>query len=304
MKQYTLFVLLSVLAWLPLSAQTDLIGQEDLAFLQEAEDTLGQLAHAVVNDSVKENRLSACQEIIPRLVKALQVRNSFEYPFEQLKAISIQYPRDSSFRVFSWQLYVKEDEYRYYGAIQLNQPELKLFPLVDRSFEVQRPEQRVLSAEQWYGAVYYNIIQAEDKQGKYYLLFGFDGNELFRKRKLIDVLRFEESGEPKFGAPVFVHGQNKVKHRVVREYSAEVSTRLNYDESLEMIVFDHLIPRKGPYGEGVNFYPDGSYEGYRLAEDGRWEYVEKVFNQVSDEAPRPAPIIDSKNKDLFGRDRN
>lgn len=304
MKQYILFVLLSVLTWLPLSAQTDLIGQEDLAFLQEAEDTLGQLAHAVVNDSVKENRLSACQEIIPRLVKALQVRNSFEYPFEQLKAISIQYPRDSSFRVFSWQLYVKEDEYRYYGAIQLNQPELKLFPLVDRSFEVQRPEQRVLSAEQWYGAVYYNIIQAEDKQGKYYLLFGFDGNELFRKRKLIDVLRFEESGEPKFGAPVFVHGQNKAKHRVVREYSAEVSTRLNYDESLEMIVFDHLIPRKGPYGEGVNFYPDGSYEGYRLAEDGRWEYVEKVFNQVSDEAPRPAPIIDSKNKDLFGRDRN
>lgn len=304
MKQYPLFVLFSILSCLPLSAQTSLIEEEDLAFLQEAEDTIGLLAHAVVNDSIQEHRFGACREIIPRLVKALKVRHSFEYPFEQLKSISIEYPRDSSFRVFTWQLYVKEDEYRYYGAIQLNQADLKLFPLVDRSFEVQRPEQQVLSAEKWYGAVYYNTIQAEDEAGKYYLLFGFDGNELFRKRKLIEVLRFDENGVPSFGAPVFVQGENKVKQRIVREYSAEVSTRLNYDENLEMIIFDHLIPREGPYGEGLNFYPDGSYEGYRLNGNGRWEYVEKVFDQVSDEAPRPAPVIDSKNKDLFGRDRN
>ncbi len=304
MKPLLLLLCSLALSVTPLFAQDSDIAAEDLAFLQEMEDTVALLAYAVINDSLPEHRFGACREMIPRLVKALKVKNSFQYPFEQLKSVSIQYPQDSSFRIFTWQLYVEENEYRYYGTIQMNTPELKLYPLVDRSFEVMVPEQEQLEADNWYGAVYYNLMQADGPAGRYYLLFGFDGHELFRKRKLIDVLRFGEDGEPIFGAPVFVHGPNQVKHRVLREYSAEVSTRLNYDEMLGSIVFDHLIPRDGPYGEGTTYYPDGSYEGYRLSADGLWVHQEKLFNQVSDEAPTPAPILDRRERDIFGRKGN
>ncbi len=302
MKQPILyaFLVLSLAIGASLPAAQAQISADGRAYLEEMEDTIALLAHAIVNDSLEENRFGACREMIPRLVNALKVKHSFEYPFEQLKAVSVQYPQDSSFRIFTWQLYVNENEYRYYGAIQLNSPELQLFPLVDRSFEVRQPEQAVLSPEQWYGAVYYNLKQVGRKENRYYLLFGFDGNELFRKRKLIEVLRFVD-GKPKFGAPVFEHGAGKVKHRIVREYAAEVGTRLNYDEALEIIIFDHLIAQNGPYGEGLNFYPDGSYEGYELTKAGKWAYIEKVFDQVSEEAPRPAPILDNRKKDIFGR---
>jgi hypothetical protein len=281
--------------------------EQELAFLKESEDTLSFLSYTVINDSIEDNRFAACREMIPRLVKALKTENSFDYPFDRLKSVSIQYPQDSSFRIFTWQLYVNENEYRYYGAIQMNEPKLRLYPLMDRSFELQtvNPELEPLSPEQWYGSVYYKLMQVEGAAGKYYLLFGFDGYELFRKRKVLDVLWFDDTGKPQFGAPVFVHEGNRRKYRLLREYSAAAATRLNYDEQLEMIMFDHLIPRDGAYGEGTVYYPDGSYEGYQLTPKGEWMHVEKVFHQVSDEAPRPLPILEGTDKkDIFGRDRN
>lgn len=301
MKKMLLFCAIALLGLPRLNAQEDAVAfsEENQAFLKEMEDTLALLAYAVINDSLPEHRFGACREMIPKLVKALKVENSFRYPFERLKSISIQYPQDSSFRIFTWQLYVDKDDYRYYGAIQMNTPELQLSPLIDRSFKIEDAEHAVLSPEEWYGSVYYNLLGVDGPEGPYYLLFGFDGHSFFRKRKLIDVLRFEE-GRPVFGAPVFVHEGGLRKHRVVREYSAEVSTRCNYDGLLELIIFDHLIELSGPYGEGPVNYPDGSYEAYRL-EGGLWQHVDKVFDQVSDEAPRPAPILDHRTKDLFGK---
>lgn len=300
MKPFLLSLLcIACMSW-ALPAQTSNIDKEGLAVLEEAEDTLSFLSYTVINDSVQESRFQACRAMIPRLVKALKVEHSFDYPFDRLQSVSIQYPQDSSFRIFTWQLYVDENTYRYYGAIQLNEPQLKLFPLVDRSAEVRAPEQQQLSPDKWYGAVYYNIIEGNG----HYLLFGFDGYELFRKRKVVDVLWFDDSGQPQLGAPVFVHEGNKRKHRIVREYSAEASTLLNYDREMEIIIFDHLLPREGSYGEGTTFYPDGSYEGYELNATGEWVHVEKIFHQISEEAPRPQPVLDGDNKkDIFGRDR-
>ncbi|MEY3369157.1 MAG: hypothetical protein RI973_2312, partial [Bacteroidota bacterium] len=90
--------------------------------LEEYEDSLGYFGFLVINDSASENRFASCKLLIKTLVKALQVENSFHYPFEQLQTVSILYPPDSTFRIFTWQLYVDENDYRYYGAIQMNSP--------------------------------------------------------------------------------------------------------------------------------------------------------------------------------------
>lgn len=308
MKLKGLFIWFAVLAaTLPLSAQEEtalqpLTGQEQMKLY---EDTLAVLGYAVVNDSLPDNRFLACREMIIRLKQALKAPNSFDYPFERLKSISIQYPQDSSFRIFTWQLYVDKEEYRYFGAIQLNTPELTLIPLQDRSFQLtEDPEKAVLNPDEWYGSLYYNIKQVDTPQGPYYLLFGFDGYAFYYKRKIIDVLRIQD-GKASFGAPVFYHPATQdapefAKTRVVREYSAAASVKLNYDPSYEIIMFDHLVPGGGQYGEGVTYYPDGSYEGYSL-QNGRWTYIEKVFDQVSAEAPRDYPILDQREKNIFGR---
>jgi len=72
-----------------------------------------------------------------------------------------------------------------------------------------------------------------------------------------------------------------------------------------MIIYDHLITlySEGP-GKGAVPVPDGSYEAYVL-KGKKWVYVDKVFNQVLDEAPRDRPVLEGrKGKDLFGRKKN
>ncbi len=291
-----------------LAAQSKaILSAEALTQLKLSEDTLGILGYAVVNDSLENNRFAACHAMIPALVRALKTPNSFHYKFDRLKNISIQYPQDSSFRIFTWQLYVSKDEYKYYGAIQMNTAELKLYPLVDRSTNVLNVEQESLKPDQWYGAVYYNLRECKGSQGKYYLLFGFDGYEFFRKRKVIDVLTFGKDGQPTFGAPVFVEENKdkptKTKKRILLEYSAASSVRLNYDEALEMIVFDHLIPMAGQYNEGMVMVPDGSYQAYQF-EKGVWKYQPMVLHTIMDEAPRPSPVLDAREKNILGKKNN
>ena len=277
-------------------------------YLKSVEDTLGALGFIMVNDSAEINRYAACRKFIPLLTKVLRTEGSFEYPFSQLRQISILYPPDSSFRVFSWQLYVDEETYHYYGAIQMNRGDLQLFPLIDRSADLFYPEQLVLTPERWYGVVYYNIKEFPTPDGMQYLLFGYDGFSFFEKRKIVDVLSFKD-GKPILGAPVFIGGEKaadsaKVQHRLVLQYSADASVRLNFDEGFDMITFDHLILSGGVYaGQGPVMVPDGSYSGYRL-EDGKWKYVDKLFNQVQEEAPRDFPVLDSrKGKNIFGKER-
>lgn len=278
--------------------------KEELAKLSLSEDTLGILGYAVVNDSLAENRFAACHAMIPSLVRALKTPNSFHYKFERLKNVSIQYPQDSSFRIFTWQLYVDKDEYRQYGAIQMNTPDLKLYPLVDRSQNMTNIEQEVLTADKWYGAVYYNIKETDTRNSKYYLLFGFDGHQFFNKRKVIDVLTFGKDGKPVFGAPVFVTQEKDkptlTKNRLFLEYSAASSVRLNYDEALGMIVYDHLIPMEGQYNEGTVMVPDGSYQAYKL-EKGVWKYLPMVLHEIMNEAPRPNPVLDQRERNILGK---
>jgi len=272
-----------------------------------AEDTLGLLGFLMVNDSLPEHRFAACKKFIPQLVGALKNKNSFNYKFDRLKTISILYPADSTFRIFSWQLYVDKDTYHQYGAIQMNNSDLKLFRLLDRPSNPNRIENQELTADEWMGAVYYNIHQFPTPEGNQYLLFGLDGNSFFSRKKVLDVLKFKD-GKPVFGSPVFEKNIEteppSSRSRIVLQYSAETTVGLNYDEHLEMIIFDHLIQQPSPFpGEEFTWLPDGSYEGYKL-ENGKWTYVEKVFNHTyeRDNFPVPEPILGKgkKRKDIIG----
>lgn len=305
MKKYLPLLLLLGLAGVS-QGQAGQITAENLTKLKEYEDTLGLCSFLVVNDSLPEERFATCKKLIKTLVQALKVENSFNYKFDRLKAVSIQYPQDSSFRIFTWQLYVDVDDYRYYGAIQMNSGQLQLFPLIDRSAEVESEEYDLLTPEKWYGSVYYNLKEFKTGEGNKYLLFGFDGYSFFNKRKVVDVLSFKD-GKPIFGAPVFVQedslGNQTVRNRLVMEFSSEASFKLNYDETWGLIIFDHLMTMGGGYGQGPTQVPDGTYEGYKL-ENGRWQWVEKFWTQVMDEAPRPEPVLDSrKQQDVFGKEK-
>ncbi len=282
------------------------LSAEAVQQIKLGEDTLAVLAYAVVNDSIEQERYAACRALITCLVRTLKVENSFNYQFERLRSLSIMAPPDSSFRIFTWQLFVNDSTYRYYGAIQLNQGELKLFPLIDRSADMlDLPTREQLPPERWYGAIYYNMRQFDTKEGHKYLLLGYDAFEFFNRHKVVEVLSFDKTGKPVFGASVFDRegSVGPAEQRIFAEYAAEASFRLNWDEQYQMILMDHLVPMPSPYGSGAVQVPDGSYDALKL-EKGRWKYISKVFNDVMEEAPRPEPVLDErKGKDIMGKEQ-
>jgi hypothetical protein len=296
----------------PLLAQPKLkpsgaLSPEAFEKLHTAEDTLGLLGFLVINDSLETERFAACRALITTLVRALKTENSFKYPFPRLKSVSIQAPPDSSFRIFTWQLFVNDSTYRYYGAIQMNSKELQLFPLIDRSAEMEIfPKTETLTHDKWYGVLYYGLRQFDSPEGRKYLLLGYDAYSFFEKRKVIDVLSFGKDGKPLFGANVFDQAPaNKPlpNYRFLLEYSAETSARCNWDEQYQMVLIDHMIPWTSPFGRGITAVPDGSYDALRL-ENGRWKYVDKVFDDKQDEAPTVQPVLQNdKNVNVVGKEK-
>jgi hypothetical protein len=266
------------------------------------EDTLAVLSFSMQNDTAANERLIACHQMIRVLKTALKSKKSFQHPFARLKAISILAPPDSTFRIFTWQLFVNDSTYKYYGAIQMNTPELKLFPLIDRGHEIADPLSETLTHDRWLGSLYYSVMPFGTKKQRQYLLCGFDGHSFFERQKLVDVLSFDAAGKPQFGAEVFDWPQDyrpaPDQKRIILQYSAEAKVRCNYDPLYEMVLFDHLIESGTSFGTVTNV-PDGSYDGLRL-EKGRWKYINKVFNDIQAEAPSVAPPPE-KGKDLFGR---
>ncbi len=300
MKKLLLLLLVASLGSLATQAQSDSLVQQ--------EQSIVQTARTLLQDTSKAQRTTAAEALLPQLEQLLDHPNSFAYPFDSLREVSIQYPADSSFRIFSWQLYVTPNEYRYFGAIQTQAKERTLTPLIDRSARVDDPEFDILGADDWYGAVYYNIKAFSTPDGPRYLLFGFDGYQFFDKRKIIDVLHFRD-GQAVFGAPVFAtleEGRGPItQNRLIREYSAASAIRCNFDPELEIIILDHMASIRRPDGKGISLIPDGTYEGYRFDEQqGLWVYEEKLFHEVLDSAPRPQPVFEQgkKKRDIFGND--
>lgn len=56
--------------------------------IQVYEDTLSVLARGVLTAELTEDRVYACHQMIPILVKALKTTNSFKYSFPRLENVS------------------------------------------------------------------------------------------------------------------------------------------------------------------------------------------------------------------------
>ena len=285
------------------------LSTQDRQVLQEAEGRMAALVQTVYTDSSAESRFQACRDLIRELVTALDRPNSFSYSFAALPGLSIQYAPDRSFRLFSWELMVDRDGYRHYGAIQKNSPQLDLQALVDRGDTwLENPENAIVGADNWLGYVVYDIVEGGTYENRpYYFVLGYDSYEAYRRRKVLDVLRFDAAGEAVFGLPIFdTYTESDLlladRARLIMTYGAEATMALRYDIDLGGVIYENLVMVPGSYGEGPVSMPDGSYNKLVLGPDGKWREETQVFTHTYEEAPREVPLP-SEGRDLLGRPR-
>ena len=233
--------------------------------------------------------------------------NSDAFGLEDLESIqwlSVKHPEDRSFTLVTWQLEIDENNNKYFGYLIKDD---KAIALKETTY-LDDLEYDVLSAKEWAGALYYNILTVQKDSQDIYVLFGYNSYKDYSHRKIADVLTFSE-GEAVFGSEIFKsqkEGERAIiKNRLILDYSSDANVSLNFNPGLNMIVHDHLIPRLGRVpGQGFTLLPDGSYVGYQW--DGEYfNYIEKIYDQTQDEPPMPKPILgnSAEKRDIFGNQK-
>jgi hypothetical protein len=284
-----------------LQAQRARISPADEAILRSQQDSLQVLSALILRGRDEATRQQANDRFIPKLVQALKTPYSFDFRFDSLTTISIQYPADSTFRIFTWGLEQETSFYHHYGAIQMRTAggELKLFPLFDDSDYMNNTD-TIASNKNWYGCLYYKILQRRYFNKEYYTLFGWDPNNIRSQKKLLDMLSFKD-GQPMFGGPFFSFVEDtvpkKTRNRFILEFKKDATISLSYNPEMDMIVYDHLISESNQPNKPSTFVPDLDYEGFKW-KAGKWVHVEKVFHDALPQGKVPVeqPINQRQKK--------
>lgn len=255
--------------------------KSELEVFQKDEKVLMALVDSFRSAPIPDERVGFGMTFIKKLKTVLETDNSYYYKFDSLKTkMHIIVAPDNTFRIFNWLIVPSDYVKNYFGAIQM-QGESKVIPLLDYSdrLQDQNKEQEILSNRQWYGCEYYNILKDQVNGQPAYLLFGYNSNSSTTNRKLVDVLRFED-GQAIFGAPIFEAPNNLGRlenmNRFVQHYKKNVTTTLNYDPKIQMIVFNRLESDIATPSRKDTYVPAGPIDG--LKKNGyKWTYVPEVF---------------------------
>lgn len=265
---------------------------------QQAEEVRIQVQrlYSTTGDAEKE-KINA--QLLDDFNQLLAMPGSFDVSLNELsKDIGILTSPDNKFRIIHWNIGKSDGTYEYFGFIQSYYTEvtktsafhktkkttLQLYPLIDKSAEIKNPDNAITDNKKWYGALYSRIIEKEYHGKTYYTLLGWDGNDKFSQKKIIEVLTFDQKGVPHFGADIFNY-ERKYPKRVIFEYSASCTMSLRYSAKKDSIVFGHLAPIE-PQLEGQYQYycNDMSSDGFGFHK-GKWNYGADI-NALNDKDDR------------------
>jgi hypothetical protein len=273
-------------------------------------DTLNQLSYNILNNQSDIQKLQSSEQLITRLTTLLKSESGYNYSFDSVPYISVLQPKNKQFRLLTWNLPFTDGTYRYFGlCVKKNKSGIIAVKLHDQSDVLPNPEHSILKSENWYGALYYKLIETGKGKQQVYTLLGWDGNSKAFKRKIIDVLSFDSEGNPLFGKAIF---NSKDKKRIFFEYAPDAAFKLRYEiqghkvkrwyssgfsiVKDEMIVFDRLEPINPGITNSPQFMvPSGNIIDAYIFSDDKWRLL-KDIDARNPESPydniqRPKPSL-------------
>lgn len=264
-----------------IATSLNLFGQHHKT-LKAHEDTLIQLLMETRAEVDFKKAFIVNNKFEAHLRKVLRYDQAFTFAFDSLsKMMSTITSPDKTFRIFNWNI-EKDKEEQFYCCLimKFNQKKeeyvtLKLF---DKSAAAFDPEYLSYSSHNWYGALYYSIIPIKKGNSTIYTLLGWDGNNQYSNKKIIESMEFHKKDEIKFGLPIFNYGDNRSKRRVIFQYNKNsyMSLKHTQNKKQELIIFDHLSP-KAPQLEGMRdwYVTDLTFDAFKL-ENNKWNFIKDI----------------------------
>ncbi|MCK5906746.1 MAG: hypothetical protein KAG37_04105 [Flavobacteriales bacterium] len=260
--------------------------ERDGLSLQDYNEVLGELGKTIISTKDETLRIENNEVFRNFLKKAIELDKSFDFKFDSVRTMSVLKSEDEQFKIYNWAFPFENGTYLYYGFVQLKTERgIRVIELYDQSDVISSYKYRSFYPEKWFGALYYRILTREHKGQTYYTLLGWDGNSPYTTKKIIDVLTIKYGEEIEFGAPIFdLYSEITPKpqrvppppYRMVYEYASMVSMKLNWEESDQYIIMDHLSPLNSDKKEFANYYgPDLTFDAFRWI-DGKWTLFDNV----------------------------
>lgn len=195
----------------------------------------------------------------------------FTHRFSGIRNLGQITSPDSLVKIVTWNLLVRASPSRYYTYI-IKRSEKGGENMVYRLSADYREEQiscdSFYTANNWYGALYYDIRPCFFDDSQAWVILGIDYGNMNISRKLIDVLSFTSDSTIVLGKKWF-QTDKEVKYRDVFEYASNATMSLRF-ASNHSIVFDHLVPfSPSQIGNREYYGPDYSYDAYSF-KDGLW----------------------------------
>lgn len=243
------------------------------ANLETLEQKIADKQEELTNGASDDMRNQASQEIRDILIKVFNKEEAFDYPFDKFIAISTIKSPDNAFRLFNWAQPHLDGTFSYYAFVLLPQKG-EYVELSENQELTLAIENKAIAADNWYGALYYEIFPVKVKKEEYYVLMGWDGNNLLSNKKVLDALVIDKKGEITLGKSVFQTPEG-MKHRRVFEYAKSAILNLRFLHTKDAIVFDRLEPEKsGLAGQYAFYIPSTAYNGYKVNRDGGLDLIE------------------------------
>ena len=306
------------------------IQAQDKAVMSQHQKRLASLLELAAKAPTDNERYLASEQAVGELTAALDEEGSERWKWQLPTVASVLTSPDGQLRIFTWAVVRDNGEFECFGAVQFyndREEEYQYLLLNDKSEDIMNREESVLSASNWFGAVYQDIIQTSHAGKTYYTLLGWNGVDNLTERKIIEpvVLR---GGVPQFGAPLFRRERNL--RRVVLEYRNDAMVNLSYEEQFveevqrdrvkvkgsnryrtvekrkqhkeKMIIFDEVEPQiAGMEGLFQYYVPSGLELAYAFV-DGKWELrngaqgrlKDKKLNKAFEPLPKSAPAYGSR----------
>ena len=211
-------------------AQESIGNDSDVASLAATVKAMAEAKTDAKKDSVSAVLKSGLREL-------LETDDAFSRDLSALPLSRVDAP-DGKFRLITWNVAYFTGNHRYEGFLLVQDTKRRvLYELRDMTEKIPSPTVPELGPDNWYGALYYEVIPVKKGTKTYYTLLGWKGYSRVETRKVIEVLGFK-GPVPRFGAPLFGEGKLKAD-RVVFAYAWQNTMSLKADAAGTRIVCDH-----------------------------------------------------------------
>lgn len=281
---------------------------QDKGRMAAHQQRIALLLERVATAPTDNERYLASEEAVDALCDALDEAGSERWRWTLPRSASVLTSPDGRLRLFTWAVVNDGGEYECFGAVQYYNERSETFEyavLHDKSDDIMNREESLLSASNWLGAIYQDIIQTTAAERTYYTLLGWNGVDNITDRRIIEPVLMR-GGVPQFGAPVFRRERNL--RRVVLEYRGDAAVQMAYEEQTvqtvsrervkvkgryrtvektsehkeKVIIFDEVEPQiEGMEGLFQYYVPSGLELGYAWV-DGKWELRHGAQGRLSD----------------------